>query len=434
MKVVIINSVCGIGSTGRICAGIAEKMKLLGNEVYIAYGRNSYVPEKYKSIAKLICSQFIVRKNAMEARIFDNAGFGDKKTTSDFLNWLDEYKPDLIWLHNVHGYYINVELLFNWLKNNPQIEKRWTLHDCWSFTGHCTYFSMVNCEKWKTKCSHCPQKKDYPSSILLDKSSYNYIRKKELFSGIKNMTLYTPSKWLADLTRSSFLSEYPVKVQHNKIDLKVFRKVDSDIKGKFDIKNETVILGVASEWSKRKGLYDFYDLARMLDNKYVIVLVGLSNKQIGEIGRIFPNYERRIIKNDTSYETTFFVNKEIDDIEETGNMNKKEAVVDTKNRYGIAIEHSVSVAYRIITKKTYSHTKKYTGCRMIIAIPHTNCVNELVELYSASDYFFNPTYEDNYPTVNLEAISCGSYVITYDTGGAKETIEGQHFNEFDSNT
>ncbi|THE09065.1 glycosyltransferase, partial [Bacillus timonensis] len=179
----------------------------------------------------------------------------------------------------IHGYYIHVGLLFKYLKskNKPIV---WTLHDCWPFTGHCVYFDFVNCPRWKTGCYECPQKSTYPSSLMLDKSNKNFFDKKEIFTGVKNMTIITPSKWLADLVKESFLGNYKVKVINNGIDLDLFKPTESIFRKKYKLENKFVILGVASPWSKRKGFESFIQLAKYLSEDERIVMVGLTEKQI----------------------------------------------------------------------------------------------------------------------------------------------------------
>ncbi|MBQ8783603.1 MAG: glycosyltransferase [Clostridia bacterium] len=279
MKILIINSVCGIRSTGRIVADLAEQYISAGHECRIAYGREN-VPEKYKNISYQIGTELNVKVNALKVRIFDNEAFNAKKETLKFIEWANNYNPDVVWLHNVHGYYINIELLFKWIKSRPDMEVKWTLHDCWPFTGHCYHFSYIKCEKWKYGCHHCPQKRSYPSSILLDSSKANFIRKKECFCGVKNMTLITPSQWLANLVRKSFLGEYPVEIAHNTIDTSSFKPLESNFRENNDLSERIIILGVASAWGERKGLYEFIELSQRIDTKYKIVLVGLTEKQI----------------------------------------------------------------------------------------------------------------------------------------------------------
>ena len=344
MKVLMINSVCGIRSTGRICTDLAEVLVENGYEVKIAYGRET-VPEKYQKYAVRIGTDIDNKIHAIQTRLFDTHGFGSKKATADFLKWADKYDPDILHLHNIHGYYINVEMLFDWIKSRPQMKVIWTLHDCWAFTGHCVHFTIANCSQWKTCCKQCIQLKNYPSCEFVGNVERNFQRKKSAFTGVKDMTIVTPSKWLADLVEKSFLNGYSVKVINNGIDTNVFKPTPSDFRKKNHLENRKIILGVASSWSAAKGLNDFVKLSKMLDDYYKIVLVGLSEKQIKEV----PDN--------------------------------------------------------------------------IIKISRTNSAVELAAIYTAADVFLNLTYEDNYPTVNIEAMACGTQVLTYNTGGSPEIVE-----------
>ena len=278
MKILLINSVCGIGSTGRICTDLAAAFETEGHIVKIAYGRGE-VPETHRKYAVRIGSDLDTKLHALNTRLTDRHGFCSKKATKRFLQWAESFDPDLVWLHNIHGYYINIELLFAWIKSRPQMQARWTLHDCWAFTGHCSYFSFAGCDKWKTGCSSCPQKTRYPASRLMDHSKENYARKKAAFTGVRSMTLITPSRWLADLVGKSFLQEYPAEVRYNTIDTNVFKPTPGDFRKRYGLENKKIILGVASVWEDRKGLQDFVKLHSLLDDSCVIVLVGVSEKQ-----------------------------------------------------------------------------------------------------------------------------------------------------------
>ncbi len=281
MKVLQINSVCGIGSTGRIATDINKILIEKGHESYIAYGRD--VPKGCDKPIR-IGSEFLVYINAFKNRIFDTHGFGSKRATKAFIKEVKKISPDIIHLHNIHGYYINIEILFKYIKetNMPVV---WTLHDCWTFTGHCAYFDYAGCEKWKTGCFKCPEKNSYPSSYVFDNSKNNFLRKKSIFTGVKNLTIVTPSKWLGDLVKKSFLKEYPVKIINNGIDLNTFKpnKLINNFKKKHNIEDKFMILGVASTWDRRKGLKYFIELAEKISEDEVIVLVGLSEKQIKEM-------------------------------------------------------------------------------------------------------------------------------------------------------
>lgn len=280
MKILMINVVCGIRSTGRICTDLADALTEQGHEVKIAYGRD-HVPEKYQKYAVRIGTDLDVKLHGVKARLFDRAGFGSTNATQKFIAWVKEYDPDVIHLHNVHGYYINIETLFNYLKTCGK-KILWTLHDCWAFTGHTAYCDAVNCTKWKKGCGKCPILKEYPMSYS-DNSANNWIKKKELMTGIPHMTIITPSNWLAGLVKESFLSEYSVKVIHNGIDTSVFNPTENNFKEVHGIKDKFMLLGVATAWDNMKGLSDFIKLSYILDDKYKIVLVGLTEKQISKL-------------------------------------------------------------------------------------------------------------------------------------------------------
>ena len=397
MKVLLINSVCGIGSTGRICTDLAQKFEKEGHEVKIAYGRDENVPKQFEKYAVRIGSNFDVKLHAIRTRLLDEHGFGSQKATRKFLEWAEAYNPDLIWLHNIHGYYIHVEMLFAWIKSRPDMQVKWTLHDCWAFTGHCAYFTMAKCEKWKEYCIACEQKMKYPTSNLKDNCKENFDRKRKAFTGVNNMTMITPSQWLADLTKESFLKEYPVEVHYNKIDTNVFRPVISEFRKKYNLEKKKLILGVASVWDERKGLKDFIELSNMLSSDYVIILVGIEKKELMLAQKTFSN--------------NYFMFKAITKVQEE-NIIKLET--------GSVIPADVYYLYKEITGEMFEGYRE--ECVPVIGIPKTNNVEELAEIYTAVDIFVNPTYEDNYPTVNLEARACGTKVITYNTGGCLETL------------
>lgn len=347
MKYLFINSLVGSCSTGKIVAETCRELQGQGHQCVAVYGRwkaNCDDIDTYK-----IGTSLDYRLHGLETRLFDRHGFGSKSATKKILKWVNEYNPDIIWLHNIHGYYINVEMLFEYLKKSDK-KVYWTLHDCWSFTGHCAYFTYTKCDKWKTGCCHCKQKKRYPKSILIDNSRQNYERKRKSFCGVNDMTLITPSQWLADLVKKSYLKGYPIEVVRNEIDRKVFKPVESNFREKYGLKNKVILLGMASTWDERKGLQDYLKLSKMLPDKYIIALVGLNRRQM-----------RNLPEN-------------------------------------------------------------------VLGLPRTENAKQLAEIYTASDLFVNLSYEENYPTVNLEAQACGTPVIAYDAGGTRETLDAAGFN------
>lgn len=278
MKVFMINSVCGIRSTGRICTDLADVLRENGHECEIAYGREC-VPEKYRDISYRIGTEADVRSHALASRLFDCTGSCSKAATKRLIEYIRGFAPDVIHLHNIHGYYINIDILFDFLAKCG-IPVLWTLHDCWTFTGHCAYFTSADCSRWKTGCHDCPQKRSYPASILKDASESNWQHKKKLFTSVKNMTFVTPSDWLAGLVKESFFGGYDVRVIPNGIDLETFSPTESELREKYGLEGKKLVLGVASSWDERKGLREFTELASLLDDDMRVVLIGLSEKQI----------------------------------------------------------------------------------------------------------------------------------------------------------
>ena len=272
MKVLQINSVCGVGSTGRIATDLYKVMKENGIESKIAFGIGTAENIPQEDAFKFGNKFDYYVPNAV-SRITGKAGFYSKINTIKLLEFIKQYKPDLIHIHNIHGYYINVKMLFEFLKkyDKPVI---WTLHDCWAFTGHCAHFDLIGCTKWKTQCYNCPIHREYPKSFT-DNSRHIYKLKKQLFTGVENLTIVTPSQWLADLVKQSFLKDHTIRIINNGINLDVFKPIENDIKIKYKCENKYLILGVAFGWDKKKGLDVFIELSKRLDeNKYKIMLVG----------------------------------------------------------------------------------------------------------------------------------------------------------------
>lgn len=279
MRIFLINSVCGTGSTGRIVTDIANILIMEGHEVKIAYGIGNACGIESRYVVKINNKVGYYTHNIL-SRFTDRAGFYSAKATKKLIDEIKKFRPDLIHLHNLHGYYLNVRSLFKYLKkaNIPVI---WTLHDCWALTGHCAHFSYVNCKKWKVGCDKCIQKSEYPKSYLLDQSKRNYMEKKQLFTSINDMTLVTPSTWLAEIVKESYLNKYPVYAIPNGIDLETFKKRIGNFKEIHDIKNKIMILAVANVWVEKKGMYDIFELSERLDkNIYQIVMVGVSKAQL----------------------------------------------------------------------------------------------------------------------------------------------------------
>ena len=339
MKVVQINASCGKGSTGKICTEIADLLNKEGivNRILYTNGGSSHPSAlKYGNGRE-------IRSNAVISRVAGNYGFNSKGMTKKLIKELEELSPNIIHLHNIHGHNCDVKALFEYLKSTSA-RFVWTFHDCWAFTGYCMYFDSVQCEKWKTGCFDCPQRKKY--SLIFDKSKKLYDIKKSLFSEL-DMTIVTPSVWLAKLVKESFLRECPVRVINNGIDLDAFSYTESGFREKYGIPSDkTVLLGVAYKWEARKGIGAFIKAANELKDTCRVVLIGGMDDKV----------KRELPEN-------------------------------------------------------------------VICISRTSDRRELAGIYSAADYLINPTSEDNFPTVNIEALACGTPVITYDTGGSAEIID-----------
>ena len=341
MKVFQINSIYRKGSTVRIAADLKQVMEASGISGFVAYGIGENIGEDH---VFLLQSKNEMRISQVQSRLFARHGFNNVSATKRLFNHLDEIKPDIVHLHNIHGYYIHCGLLFEYIKEN-HIPVVWTLHDCWSFTGWCAYFDYSGCDKWKTFCHHCPSKKDYPRAWFSPRAKSNFRKKKMYFCGLENLTLVTPSYWLAQLTRESFLKDYPVIVINNGVDVNIFKPVKNNLKKELGIEGKKVILAVAGGLAIRKGRDYLLKIPSLLNQGEILVILGIRNDQI----KILPQEK-------------------------------------------------------------------------CIGKPYTNSVNELAAIYSAADDYVNTTLEDNFPTTNLEAMACGTPVVTFDTGGSVEPV------------
>lgn len=329
-----IDSCLGILSTGRITEGIAKVAQENGWECYIAHGAR-YVG-KTRMNSYQIGTKYSEYVHFLQSFLSDRHGLGSVSPTKRLIQKIKDIRPDLIHLHCIHGYYLNYKILFECLNeiNTPVV---WTFHDCWAFTGHCAHFVTSNCEAWKSTCRDCPQLNGYPKS-LVDNSTNNQMLKRDLFLSNRNLHIVAVSSWLRNLVGKSFFADTDVTVIHNGVDLEKFTPMRKR-------SDKQIILGVSSSWNESKGLLDFYKLREKLDERFEILLVGLSDSQINDLPK---------------------------------------------------------------------------GIR---GIKKTTSIEHLAKLYSEAMVLVNPTYADSFPTVNLEALACGTPVITYDTGGSPEAID-----------
>lgn len=334
------------GSTGRIMYDLKKVMEADGVESYAAFGFG-YEPkdDEDKSVYRIESDrELLVSK--LWTKATGHHGFNNKRETQRLLKWIDEVKPDIIHMHNIHNHYVNVRILLEYI-GEKQIPCVLTMHDCWTFTGHCAYFDYSGCNRWLTGCCHCPSLRDYPKTFApIDPSSWNYRHKQRLFAPL-NITFVSPSQWLCDLQQQSFLKENPCIVINNGVDTSVFHPVRNDVREQYGIGQRKMILAVAGGLAVRKGRDYLLDLPNHLNDDEVLVLVGLGKGQ----DRLLPKTSK------------------------------------------------------------------------IIGIHRTKTADELVGLYSEADVFINPTLEDNFPTTNIEALACGTPVVTFKTGGSWECVD-----------
>ncbi len=274
MKVYQVNVVCGNGSTGKIAVDISNQIEKHGGQCRIAYGRGA-APQGVDAVC--IAQKLEVYYHAFMARLWDRCGLYSKKATQFLIEDIKKYHPDIIQLHNIHGYYVNYEMLFTFLKEykRPVV---WTLHDCWAFTGHCAHFDHCGCNQWENACENCPQKSEYPKAMLKDNSKENYLKKKELFTNVDDMTIVTVSDWLCGIVRKSFLRNYSIKTIYNGIDLEKIRPIESELRKQYNLEKKKVILGVASVWNEKKGIKTFMKLAEKVSSDMQIVLIRVPEK------------------------------------------------------------------------------------------------------------------------------------------------------------
>lgn len=276
MKVLLINTFIGATSTGNLTYDIYKTNLYEGNECVIAYGRldKKNCPNSYR-----ISNKIDYTLHGLWTRITDLNGLGSPFATQKFIKFMEEYQPDIIHLHNLHGYYLNLPLFFDYLKKKD-IPVVWTFHDCWPFTGHCPYYSNIQCEKWQTQCYKCPKKREHPASYFLDNSKYNYNMKKNLFTKLDRMVITPVSNWLSSEVKKSFFNECDIRTVYNGVDLERFKPIKSIyFREKYGLENKKILLGVAINWVESKGLRDFISLSEIIDDEYCIVLIGLDREQ-----------------------------------------------------------------------------------------------------------------------------------------------------------
>lgn len=276
MKVLFINTVFERSSTGRIIHDICVRLRQQGHDSMVIYGR---YPVQSEFPSMCFNSKIENILHGVNTRLFDRHGFGPKATTKKIIETIKHYQPDIIHLHNIHGYYVNIKLLFQFLKQ-MDLPVVWTVHDCWPYTGHCVYYDYIGCDKWKTECCQCPKKREYPASYGIDNSKRNYNQKRELFNSIPNLTLVAVSDWLKEQLGMSFLKHHRIQRIYNGIDQTVFRPIKTDIKKRMGLEGKKVFLAVSDGWSERKGKNLLYQFTDYLNPDEVLIMVGLSEKDL----------------------------------------------------------------------------------------------------------------------------------------------------------
>lgn len=347
-RIVQINPVLRTStSTGRIMQEIGALARDCGWRVWCAYGKGRDGIRPCTTDIIPVGGRWSTALHGVLTRAFDRHGLGSAAATRAFVKQLREIDPDIIHIHNIHGYFLNYPVFFDYLAGS-RAKVIWTVHDCWLYTGHCYYYSAIGCDRWRYGCGKCPQRGAFPRSIVVDRSRRNFIDKRKYFTSVPRdrMVIVPVSEWMRDEMSHSFLNAYPFRVIHNGIDTSVFRPCPGDVmRRQLGIgEDQKIILGLASVWSPEKGIDDFIRMSGMLNADETIVLVGIDAK----------------------------------------------------------------------TARRLPPSVKW--------IRRTENIDMLAGLYSAATAFVNPTYQDNYPTVNLEAIACGTPVVTYRTGGSVESV------------
>lgn len=270
-----INVDANNGSNGSIARDIGSIALSKGWKSYIAYGRR-HIPCDSELIR--IGNDFDVKLHGLLTRLFDLHGLGSILATKRFLRKVDRIKPDIIHLHNIHGYFLNYNILFKYLIKH-QIPVVWTFHDCWPFTGHCGYFEKYGCTKWKSECKSCPGYKDYPRSAFFDLSRFQYALKKQLFTSLDTIHVTTVSAWLKGLTEQSYFSKYPIHVVYDGIDTESFVYRNSDLRTLYHIEDKIVLMSAAANWTAQKGWNDYIELSKILPDDCIIMLLGVTDEQ-----------------------------------------------------------------------------------------------------------------------------------------------------------
>ncbi len=362
------------GSTGKASEALCDELTTQGWDCIVAYGRNNY-QSKHKTypIGNRL-GQFF---HLLKARLLDAEGLGSRWATQRLVKQLIKVKPTVIHLRNIHGYYLHYPTLFDYLRD-AGIPVLWTLHDAWSFTGHCSHFAAVGCDKWKSGCGVCPQTREYPKSWWVDRSARNFKLKQRYFTQVPTLQLVAVSNWLAETVRNSYFGgKVPIHTIVNGVNTEIFHRLDwhsdaddqlgksesrinysqhaiptiADLRRKYGITAKRVVMASARPWSRKKGLYDIIQLCNLLRTSYdanelQVVFVGIDGSQ------------RKLLPSNA------------------------------------------------------------------VGIPRSENLSELCALYNLADVYINASYEESFGLTTAEALACGTPVIGNNNTGTKEILEG----------
>lgn len=274
------------GSTGRASEALCDALANEGWNCIIAYGRTNH-QSKHKTYK--IGHRLDQLWHVAISRLFDAHGLGSRLATRRLIKFIKTSQPSVIHLRNIHGYYIHYPMLFEYLVT-VKIPVLWTLHDAWSFTGHCSHFAAVGCDKWKTGCGGCPQVSEYPKSMWLDRSAQNYAMKKEYFTQVPTLQLICVSHWLTEKVKQSFFGgQVPIHTIVNGVNTEIFKPLNDvnaieAVRQKYGITAPKVVLSMARPWSRKKGFYDILQLSELLAqsraaSKVQVVMVGINDRE-----------------------------------------------------------------------------------------------------------------------------------------------------------
>ena len=344
MKLLQINAVYGIGSTGHIVRDISIKAEESGIDSFVAYSVAREKPEK----GYLIGNTADKKVHALLSRVSGKQAFFSARATKRLVKYIDTIKPDIVHLHNLHSNYISLPVLLSELAER-KIKVMLTQHDCWFFTGNCFHFSAIGCEKWEAGCRNCPGRNKIGTKSWISDCTYSvWQEKKRLFSMIDDLVVVSCSDWLTDITRRSFLGNRRLMTIHNGVNLEVFRPITSNgIRTRLQIDDKAfVVLGMANKWLLERNREVLSAVLSMTD--IILVLLGCTKEQ-------------QIKVNGSNVKTVGFVGDK----------------------------------------------------------------HELACYYSAADVFVNLSWEDTFPTVNLESLACGTPIIAHYCTGVPEMVDAK---------